>query len=328
MNTTPSTPPRQATAQITSGASESTYVDWPAIVAGAVMATAISILLIGFGAGLGLSLTSPYRGEGVSAPWATIAAGIWLAWVMVTGFGTGGYIAGRMRRKAYDATADEVAARDGLHGLIVWATGILVGSVLAAMGIGSLLTTGGAVVGKTVDVISQSVSEADSSDYFANLMLRTVPATTTEVQAPPATSVEPSASPARSPVSSNGITAPIRGAIDPSIQAQIAAIIGRTLSSGEIADRDLDYLAMLIATNSDMDVIAARTRVTDVQAEIAQARTDTLAAIEKARVVGIIFGFIAAATLLLGAIAAFFAAQAGGRHRDAGLGFVISPPQR
>lgn len=35
------------------------YIDWAAILAGAVFALAVSFVLISFGAGLGLSLTSP-----------------------------------------------------------------------------------------------------------------------------------------------------------------------------------------------------------------------------------------------------------------------------
>ena len=38
-------------------------VDWPAVIAGAVLATAISFVLFTFGAGLGLSITSPYPGR-------------------------------------------------------------------------------------------------------------------------------------------------------------------------------------------------------------------------------------------------------------------------
>ena len=335
MNTDTNTPGRPAigrpaTARAASDVNDSSYVDWPAIVAGTVIATALSVLLIGFGTGLGLSLTSPYRGEGVSAAWVAIAAGIWLAWVMVTGFGAGGYVAGRMRRKAGDATADEIEARDGLHGLVVWGSGLLVGALLAAMGAGSLLGAGGAVAGKVADVATQAATEAASSDYFANLMLRparsdvaTPPA---PAPAPAATDTDPAqtpAQPARAPA-----TAPAMTAVDPDTQGQIATIIGRSLTSGDIAERDLDYLAQLVAANSAMDATQARVRVDEVQAEIAQVRADALAAVETARVAGIVFGFIAAATLLLGALAAFFAAAAGGRHRDAGLGFDVTALRR
>ena len=42
------------------------YVDWPAIVAGAVIASAISFVLFAFGTAVGLSITSPYPSESVS----------------------------------------------------------------------------------------------------------------------------------------------------------------------------------------------------------------------------------------------------------------------
>jgi ribosomal protein S28E/S33 len=294
---------------------EGSYVDWAAIVAGGVIATAISVLLIGFGAGLGLSLTSPYQGEGVSASWVAIAAGIWLAWVIVTGFGAGGYVVGRMRRKAGDATADEVEARDGMHGLVVWATGLLFGALLTVMGVGSALTAGGNVVGQVAEV----ATEAASSDYFAGLMLRTGAGPTA-----PSDTVDPATGPDAGQIPAQPTQSIAPTPIDPSVQAQVAAIIGRTMTSGDMAQRDVDYLAQVIAANSNMDTAVARARVDEVNNEIAQVRAETLEAVEKARIAGIVFGFIATATLLLGAIAAFFAAAAGGRHRDEGLGFDIT----
>lgn len=303
-------------------ASEGSYVDWAAILAGGVFALALSFLLISFGAGLGLSLTSPYRGEGVSAAWLAIAAGIWFAWVMVSGFGAGGYIAGRMRHRAGDATAPEVEARDGLHGLMVWATGALAGTILATMGVGGLLTAGASTVGKAVDV----VSETASSDYFANLMLRDALAM----------AAAPTAEPA--PEDALGATAmqgqpsqPRDGTVtatDPAIQQQVASILTRSAARGELVERDRDYLARLVAANSNLDQIAARSRIDEISAEIDEARATAVAAVERARVAGVIFGFIAAATLLIGAVAAFFAAMAGGRHRDEGLGLDLSAAQR
>ena len=298
-------------------APDSSYVDWAAIFAGAVFATAISVLLIGFGTGLGLSLTSPYQGEGVSAAWVTIAAGIWLAWVMVTGFGAGGYVAGRMRRKAGDATAAEVETRDGIHGLTVWATGVLVAGLLATMGVGTLVTTGGAAAGKVAEV----ATDVASSDYFANLMLRAQSVEPTAQAAPETDATDPTSAtvPAQPPEPAAAVTAATT--IDTDAHQQIAAIIARSLTSGEIAERDLSYLAQVVSANSDLDPTESRARVDEVNAEIAQARAEAVEAIETARVAGVVFGFIAAATLLIGAIAAFFAAEAGGRHRDAGLGF-------
>lgn len=296
-------------------AAEGSYVDWAAILAGGIFALAISFLLISFGTGIGLSLTSPYRGEGVSAAWVATAAGIWFAWVMLTGFGAGGYLAGRLRRRAGDAVPAEVEARDGAHGLMVWATGALAGSILAAMGVGGVMTAGAATVAGAVDV----ASEAASSDYFANVMLRNAAtnAAASDAASPAAAQNQPS---------DQGTVAP--AAVDPALQQQVAAILMRSAADGEMAERDRAYLAQVVAANSDLDPTAARTRVDEVNAEIAEARATALAAVEKARVAGVVFGFIAAATLLIGALAAFFAAVAGGQHRDDGLGFDIFSPRR
>lgn len=318
--------PRPATLS-THSAPEGSYIDWAAILAGGVFALAISFLLISFGAGLGLSLTSPYRGEGVSAAWLAIAAGIWFAWVMVSGFGAGGYIAGRMRRRIGDATAPEVEARDGVHGLMVWATGALLGAVLAAMGVGGLLNAGASTVGKAVEVASEAVS----SEYFANVMLRGATADPATAD-PAAQAATPDTAPladtdadgvAAAPVQTPAPGSTAMATVDPAIQQQIAIIIARSTVDGAMAERDRSYLAQIVAANSGLDQAAARARVDEVNAEIAEARAAALAAAERARVAGVVFGFIAAATLLIGAVAAFFAAAAGGRHRDEGLGLDV-----
>ncbi|MCM2563755.1 hypothetical protein M8756_16645 [Lutimaribacter sp. EGI FJ00015] len=304
------------------------YLDWPAILAGGVFALAISFLLISFGASLGLSLSSPYRGEGMSAFWFAIAAGIWFAWVMVTSFGAGGYLAGRMRRHAGDATEDEVETRDGAHGLIVWATGALVSIILAASGVGGLVSAGASAVGSAASTAVNVASEAASSDYFANVMLRSgaqdagAGATDTDVAS------GNDGDPAMTPGSQSARQTTEIAGVDPDVQQEIAGILMRSAANGEVVERDRRYLALLVAANSDLDQNAARTRVDEVVAEIDGARNAALAAVEKVRVAGVVFGFIVAATLLVGAVAAFFAAVAGGHHRDEGLGLDVLTVRR
>ena len=307
------------------------YVDWAAILAGGVFALALGFLLISFGAGLGLSLTSPYRGDGVSASWLAIAAGIWFAWVMVTSFGAGGYLTGRMRRHAGDASPPEVEVRDGTHGLLVWATGMVFSTILAATGVGGVIGLGATAAGSASDLASEVVD----SEYFANVMLRGTTAADEGADAAATTAGQETAEgetggtptpAAQSGQSSQQTEA--SGAIDPAVQQQIASIIVRSAASGEMAERDRDYLSRVVASNTGLDPDQARTRVDEVTAEIDAARDDALAVAETARVAGVVFGFIVAATLLIGAVAAFFAAAAGGRHRDDGLGFDIFTARR
>jgi hypothetical protein len=283
---------------------EGSYVDWAAILAGGVFALALSFLLISFGASLGLSLASPYGGEGVSAAWLAIAAGIWLAWVMVVGFGAGGYLCGRMRRRAGDAHAGEVEARDGIHGLMVWATGAIVGTVLAASGLGGFISLGASAANTVSDV----VGDALSPDYFADMMLRdSADGSTTEGAA---------------------ASGPDRADIAPALRQEIATIITRSVATGDIVERDRSYLAQIVAANSTLDQELARTRVDETIAEMDAAREAARDAADQARVAGVIFAFIAAATLLIGAVTAFFAAAAGGHHRDQGLGFDLFTARR
>ncbi len=307
-------PPRRAATDLVGATgSDRSYMDWGVIFAGAVLALAVSFLLISFGASLGLSLTSPYRGEGVSAAWLAIAAGIWFAWVMITGFGAGGYLAGRMRRHAGDATADEVSLRDGAHGVMVWATAALTSTVIAASGIGGALGAGASAVGTATDL----TSEAASSDYFANVLLRN------NVQAPEQAAEQPAEQAPAATTDADGAASTTAGAAPaaPEVQQEIVIILARSASEGTLAERDRNYLAQLVEANSDLDEDAANARVDEVISEIDAARETAMAAVEQARVAGVVFGFIAAATLLIGVLAAMLAAVAGGKHRDEGLGF-------
>jgi hypothetical protein len=111
------------------------HADWPAIFAGSLIASAVSIVLALFGAALGMGMLWPWVARNADFTLAGIVAVLWLAFTYIWSFGMGGYFAGRMRPVSGDATADEVAFRDGANGLVVWAVGVLLTiSVLAHMG--------------------------------------------------------------------------------------------------------------------------------------------------------------------------------------------------
>ena len=57
------------------------YVDWPAIIAGVVLASAISILMLTFGSAVGLNFTNFDARPDVNPIWIAIAAASWLLWV-------------------------------------------------------------------------------------------------------------------------------------------------------------------------------------------------------------------------------------------------------
>ena len=73
--------------------------------------------------------------------WLAILSGFWIIVVATGSFALGGYLAGRVR-STWKAPEDEVEFRDGAHGLLVWAIGVVLGVLLlwasaAALGVGS-----------------------------------------------------------------------------------------------------------------------------------------------------------------------------------------------
>src|SRR5687767_12870052 len=120
------------------------FVEWGAVFAGAVLAAALSFVLLTFGTAIGLSATSPWPNSGLSA---TVIASLAVFWAMIQQIGSlmaGGYVAGRMRSRWLEP-GHEAEFRDGLHGGLVWAVGVLV-SALAVLGSAWLVGRAGAGV--------------------------------------------------------------------------------------------------------------------------------------------------------------------------------------
>ena len=150
---------------------EGSYVDWPSILAGAVVATGIASVFTTFGVALGLSMISPYEGDG-SATAELIAIGSWILWTTISSVMAGGYVAGRMRRRVDAASADEVGIRDGIHGLAVWGVALLFGAILLGATADTAITatadTAATVAAVTQDPAApQSPAAADGAETVA-----------------------------------------------------------------------------------------------------------------------------------------------------------------
>jgi hypothetical protein len=95
---------------------------------------------------------------------------------------------------------------------------------------------------------------------------------------------------------------------------------GRVLMAGagrELANDDRAYLVRLVTARTGLEAAEADRRVGEILNETRQAA-------RRARAASVVIGFMTAASLALGAAAAWFAAGVGGRHRDT----AISPPMR
>ena len=259
------------------------YVDWPAIFAGTILAVALSIVLLTFGTAIGLSAVSFEPREGASPFWIAIVGGLWFIWVAVTSFGAGGYLAGRLRRPVPGTSTDEAELRDGAHGLLVWATGALLGAVLAATGITGAIGAAGRATGTVAQAAAEAVG--GDIDYLGARLMR------------------------------GG------GGDAQQVAAQAAELFRRGLADGELAPEDRDYLASLVAERSGQTPEEAGATVDTAFAEARELYDAAIATAEQARVATAIAGFLIAATLLASAAAAYTAAVAGGDHRDRGVRF-------
>src|SRR5688572_5365520 len=163
------------------------YVDWPAIIAGIVFASAISVLFLTFGSAVGLSFTNFNARPDVSPIFVAIAAASWLLWVQISSFMAGGYLTGRLRKRHGDATEDEADIRDGAHGLLVWAGALVIGALLAVSGIGAAATAVGSAAATITTAASNAaggIAEAvDPNAYFVDALFR-APATDTAAEQP------------------------------------------------------------------------------------------------------------------------------------------------
>ncbi len=262
---------------------EHSSVDWGAVIAGAVIAAAISFVLFTFGAAVGLSLTSPYPAEGVSAVTSALVLGLWIVLVTVMSFLAGGYFTGLlMQRRA--AGDHESEMRDGMHGMLAWGFGVLLGAVITAFTIAGPAKSG---ADAAANVAGATVLGADRTPvaYYADLLLRT--------DRPEA--VVPAETEAR--------------------RGEVTRLLAR-YPSGDVEAKDRAYLNQLVMRQTGLPEAEATARVDaalgDLRGAVARARD----AAEKARKFALFLGFAIAGALAVAAAAAWWAAVQGGEHRD------------
>src|SRR4029079_9506328 len=103
------------------------YISWGAVIAGAIAASALTFVLITFGAAIGLAIASPSATLRDTSVALALLSGLWLLLTGVASFALGGYLAGRLRASWDTTTAAEVEFRDGIHRVLVWGWPIRVG---------------------------------------------------------------------------------------------------------------------------------------------------------------------------------------------------------
>lgn len=199
------------------------YVEWGAIIAGAVAALAISVVLLTFGVAIGLASVSPFTTTGTGLKAVGFGSAFWFLLVTIWSFGLGGYLAGRLRHNWADATAPEAKFRDGAHGLLVWSLTILLSAVFAAAGVSAL--------GRGVSAFATGVTGSEPTAVAADVLLR---------PSKPSAQVVPAET-----------------------RAETARILLRSGRDAQVSDADKSYLASVVAANTGLSEPDAKKRVDD-----------------------------------------------------------------
>lgn len=105
------------------------YIHWGPVIAGAVVAAATWSVLMAFASAIGLMIVSPSPTWRDASVGLAILSGFWIIVVTTGAYALGGYLAGRVR-SSWKAATDEVEFRDGAHGLLVWAVGVVLSVAL------------------------------------------------------------------------------------------------------------------------------------------------------------------------------------------------------
>jgi len=255
-------------------------VSWAAVIGGAFVAAALSLILLALGTGLGLSSVSIWSNAGASASTIGMAAVVWLIVMQIVSSSMGGYLAGRLRTKWANIHTDEVYFRDTAHGFLAWAVALVItaaflasaatsmaGATASAPARGAAVTTG----------VQPEGQEFDPNGYFVDMLFRS-------------DSVRPESN-----------ATPVRG--------EGGRILANALRQGEIPAADKSYLSQLVAARTGLTQADAEKRVSDVFAAAQQA-ADTA---RKIVAHSLLWAFLA---LLIGAFCASLAATIGGRQRD------------
>ncbi|HEV2673513.1 MAG TPA: hypothetical protein VGV37_03160 [Aliidongia sp.] len=260
-------------------------VSWAAVIAGAFVAAAVTLVLLALGSGFGLASISPWSNAGVSATTFTVLAGIWLIIVQWLSSAVGGYITGRLRIKWTGTHTHEVFFRDTAHGFLTWALATVMGAALIATAASSAVGTGV----KASSTVAAAHGAADTGTamgraYDVDGLFRSV--------TPDATGTGPAA------------------------HLEATRILAMRAVNGDVAAADNAYLVQLVSVHTGLGQADAQKRVDDT---IAQEKANEVKAKQigdAARKSAAAFSIFAAISMLIGAFVACAAAAYGGQLRD------------
>ena len=262
---------------------------WSAIIAGAFVAAAVSLILLALGSGLGFALISPWEGQGISVTTFAVTTAIWFIVMQWVSSALGGYIAGRLRTRWIGTNPHEVFFRDTAHGFVTWAVATVLVAAVVVSSASSVLGGGVHIATGVAAGAAQTATGSTSPSYIYGLDRLFRPS-------------DPGA-------------APVPGG--PDVRAEVTHVFAQAVSSnGAVSDADQAYLAGLVAARTGASPDEAKMRVTDFIATANDAKDKVKAAADAARKAAAKTAIFGALAMVIGAFIAAITAALGGRLRD------------
>jgi hypothetical protein len=211
-------------------------VSWSAVIGGAFVTAALSLIMLALGAGFGLSVVSPWSNLGASASEFGTVAIVWLILTQVVASSLGGYLTGRLRTRWQSLHGDEVHFRDTANGFHAWAVALIVT-------VAFLASTATVMAGGSAREVGPSrAAEGDDlagTAYFVDRLFR----------------------------SDHSGAATDASA---SVRAEAGRILTRSVSQKEASGTDTSYLAQLVGAKTGLNQTEAERRVSETLAEARQ----------------------------------------------------------
>lgn len=263
-------------------------VSWGALIAGALIAVSIGTALNVLGLAVGATTVNAVSGETPNASTIGISAGIWLLVSNLIGLAVGGYVAARL---AGIPDATDAA----LHGLGVWAIGFLISAMVLGSAVAGTASTAFNTASSMFGGVARGAGNAASS---------------LTDQVDPQAIIQRARQALTGPSEPARMTTEQRG-------AELATLIGRRVTNGELSQPDQTRLTALVAAEANIPQQEAEQRVRAYEAEAkrvaAEAEARARRAADAAASGAATASFWVFAALVLGAVAAVLGAYMGRR---------------
>jgi predicted transcriptional regulator len=140
------------------------YLEWSAVVAGAIVAAALALVLHAFAVAVGLSVSSTAPTWRDTSFALVLLSGLYLVLAAMASFGLGGYLVGLMRARL--TSREDADLRDGLHGLLAWALATLLIALIGLATAQSLARLAAPSTGSSISVAGENLITYDLDRLF------------------------------------------------------------------------------------------------------------------------------------------------------------------